>query len=96
MIGAHVPFSRFARSPHLLLIPFPRGALAHRRAQALYRGVVELLVRLAYGLMWSALIAGFALRRGSLSRSGALAALAIGAAIYVGGGGAWFIALLVF
>lgn len=52
--------------------------------------------RVALGLICSASIAGFALRRGSLSRSGAVAALAIGTAIYVGGGGTWFLALLTF
>lgn len=57
---------------------------------------MQLLVALAYGLAWSSLIAWFALRRGSLSRSGAFAAVAIGTSIYAGGGGAWFAALVVF
>ena len=55
-----------------------------------------LLTRVALGLLFSALIAGFALRRGSLSQSGAFAALLIGTSIYVGGGGSWFLALLTF
>jgi len=55
-----------------------------------------LLTRLALGLIFSGLIAAFALRRGSLSRSGAGAALAIGTCIYVGGGDAWFLALVSF
>lgn len=48
------------------------------------------------GLLLSSLVAGFALRRGSLSRSGAWAALAIGTSIFAGGGFAWFCALLTF
>lgn len=48
------------------------------------------------GLVASAAIALFALRRGSLSRSGAWAALAIGTSIYTGGGGVWFLALFAF
>jgi uncharacterized protein (TIGR00297 family) len=55
-----------------------------------------LLTRIALGLVCSALIAGYALRRGSLSQTGALAALLIGTSIYVGGGGSWFLALLTF
>ncbi|MFT3926731.1 MAG: DUF92 domain-containing protein [Myxococcales bacterium] len=55
-----------------------------------------LLTRLALGLCCSALIGGFALRRGSLSKSGAVAALGIGTSIYVGGGGGWFSALVTF
>jgi uncharacterized protein (TIGR00297 family) len=38
----------------------------------------------------------FAWRRGSLSRSGALGAVAIGTSIYAGGGGTWFLALFSF
>lgn len=57
---------------------------------------MDLTIRLGWGLLWSALIAGFALYRGSLSRSGAAAALAIGSAIYLGGGGPWFLSLLTF
>lgn len=54
------------------------------------------LERLLIGLACSAAIGLFALRRGSLSRSGALAALVIGTTIYAGGGGSWFLALLAF
>jgi uncharacterized membrane protein len=57
---------------------------------------MELLFRFALGLLFSACVAGLAVRRGSLSRSGAIAALAIGSSIYVGGEGPWFLALLVF
>jgi uncharacterized protein (TIGR00297 family) len=57
---------------------------------------MELVSRAIVGAALSLLVALFALRRGSLSRSGAAAALAIGTSIYVGGGGAWFAALLTF
>ncbi len=55
-----------------------------------------MLLQLALGIVFSAIIAGIARARGSLDNSGALAALAIGSAIYFGGGPAWFMALLVF
>ena len=55
-----------------------------------------LVVRLAAGLLASGLIAGVALYRRSLSRSGGLAALMVGAAIFAFGGATWFAALLVF
>lgn len=58
--------------------------------------MVELLSRLGLGLVCSGAVALFALRRGSLSRSGAAAALGIGTAIYLGGGARWFLALLAF
>jgi uncharacterized protein (TIGR00297 family) len=58
--------------------------------------VVDLPLRAAFGLLFSFAIAGFAYRRGSLSRSGALAALAIGTTIYLAGAGAWFLGLLTF
>src|SRR5207248_1511948 len=48
------------------------------------------------GLFLSGMIAALAWRRGSLSPSGALAAVATGAIIYVGGGAVWFAALIVF
>jgi uncharacterized protein (TIGR00297 family) len=57
---------------------------------------MELPQRILAGLVASGAIALFALRRGSLSRSGALAALAIGTSIYAGGGGVWFLALFAF
>jgi uncharacterized protein (TIGR00297 family) len=57
---------------------------------------VQLGARLAIGLACSAAIGVFAWRRGSLSRSGARAAVAIGTSIYAGGGGAWFLALFAF
>ncbi|HEX6240191.1 MAG TPA: DUF92 domain-containing protein [Polyangiales bacterium] len=57
---------------------------------------MELWLRLVAGLCASSAIALFAWRRGSLSRSGALAALAIGTSIYAGGGGVWFLALFTF
>lgn len=57
---------------------------------------MDLIARALSGGLLSLLIALFALRRGSLSRSGAGAALAVGTCIYVGGGGAWFAALLTF
>jgi uncharacterized protein (TIGR00297 family) len=57
---------------------------------------MELTNRIAFGLLWSCAIALFALRRGSLSRSGATAAVAVGTSIYAGGGGAWFSALVAF
>ena len=57
---------------------------------------MELSHRILAGLLASSAIALFALRRGSLSRSGALAALAIGTSIYAGGGGVWFSALFAF
>jgi len=52
--------------------------------------------RLAVGVAVSSVVALFAWRRGSLSGSGALAAVAIGAVITVGGGVAWLTALLAF
>ena len=55
-----------------------------------------LLTRLALGLVFSALIALFALRRGSLSASGASGALCVGTLIYLGGGGSWFLVLVTF
>jgi uncharacterized protein (TIGR00297 family) len=57
---------------------------------------VDLATRLALGIVCSSAVALFALRRGSLSRSGAVAALLIGTAIYAGGGTRWFMALLAF
>jgi uncharacterized protein (TIGR00297 family) len=55
-----------------------------------------MLLQLALGIVFSAIVAGIARARGSLDNSGALAAVAIGSAIYFGGGPAWFAALLVF
>lgn len=52
--------------------------------------------RLALGALASALIAGFALKRRSLSRSGAAAALLVGTCIWTGGGGAFFAVLFTF
>lgn len=57
---------------------------------------MPLEVRLALGLVCSAAIGLFAWRRGSLSRSGALAAVAIGTSIFAGGGARWFLALFTF
>lgn len=57
---------------------------------------VDLLSRALLGLLFSLLIAAFSLWRGSLTRSGALAALGIGTAIYLGGGGAFYLCLLTF
>ena len=53
----------------------------------------ELATRIAVGALASAAIAWLARRRGSLSRSGAWAALGIGTVIYAAGGFAWFSAL---
>jgi uncharacterized protein (TIGR00297 family) len=64
--------------------------------QARYTVRVDLAVRVTFGALFSSLIAVVALQRGSLSRSGAAAALAVGTVIYLGGGGAWFAALLTF
>lgn len=52
--------------------------------------------QLAVGILLSALIAGYARRRGSLSGSGAVASVVVGASIYSGGGLRWFAALFVF
>lgn len=57
---------------------------------------VELLIRVLLGMLYSSAIALFAVRRGSLSRSGGWAALAIGTSIYAGGGGVWFLGLFAF
>lgn len=57
---------------------------------------MEVISRLGLGLLFSASVAVFALRRGSLSPSGAVAALIIGSTIYVGGGAPWFLTLLTF
>jgi len=54
------------------------------------------LGQLAVGTLLSGLVAGFARKRGSLSDSGAMAALVVGAAIYCSGGPRWFAALLLF
>src|SRR5439155_21605655 len=48
------------------------------------------------GAIASAAIAGCAWWRGSLSRSGAAAATAVGTCIFAGGGAAWFAALVTF
>ncbi len=55
-----------------------------------------LLTRLVWGLSLSALIALFALRRKSLSPSGAWGAVCVGTLIYLGGGGGWFGVLVTF
>jgi uncharacterized protein (TIGR00297 family) len=57
---------------------------------------VQLGARVALGLAFSLAIGLFAWRRGSLSRSGALAAVAIGTSIFAGGGISWFLALVTF
>jgi uncharacterized protein (TIGR00297 family) len=53
-------------------------------------------VQLLVGIAASAVVAGLALLRGALSLSGALAALLVGSAIWAGGGGVWFAALMAF
>lgn len=55
-----------------------------------------MLARFALGFILSSAIAVVAVRRGSLSAAGGGAALFIGTAIYVGGGGAWFATLVTF
>jgi uncharacterized protein (TIGR00297 family) len=60
-----------------------------------YTGAVT-VARFLIGFILSLTIAVVATRRGSLSRSGGAAAVLIGTGIYVGGGGAWFLALVVF
>jgi uncharacterized protein (TIGR00297 family) len=55
-----------------------------------------MLIRFLLGLGLSALIAGVAYCRKSLTRSGALAATAVGTAIFFGGGPWWFLALFTF
>lgn len=57
---------------------------------------MDLPIRIATGLLLSSVIAGVALKRDSLSPSGAAAALVVGTATYLGGGGRWFAALMVF
>lgn len=57
---------------------------------------VDLPLRALLGLLFSLAVAGFAYRRRSLSGSGALAALTIGTASYLAGGGPWFLVLLTF
>jgi uncharacterized protein (TIGR00297 family) len=61
-----------------------------------YIAGVPLEVRLGLGLLCSVAIGLFAWWRGSLSRSGALAAVAIGTSIFLGGGARWFLALFAF
>jgi uncharacterized protein (TIGR00297 family) len=58
--------------------------------------LTSMWVRAVLGIGFSLGIALFALRRGSLSRSGAAAALVIGSVIYLGGGHTWFLALVAF
>jgi uncharacterized protein (TIGR00297 family) len=55
--------------------------------------VRAVVARACIGLLLSAAIAAVAFRRGSLSASGALAAVGVGAVIYLGGGVVWFAAL---
>ena len=57
---------------------------------------MALLTRVTLGLTLSLMIALVAQRRGSLSASGARAAVAIGALIFVGGGPFWFLTLVAF
>lgn len=57
---------------------------------------MQLGARLTIGLVLSLSIALIALRRRSLSRSGAYAAVLIGTVIFVGGGPTWFLALVTF
>jgi uncharacterized protein (TIGR00297 family) len=57
---------------------------------------VNTITRAGLGALLSLFVAFFALHRGSLSKSGAIAAVAIGTLIYLGGGGAWFAVLLAF
>lgn len=57
---------------------------------------MALFCDLLVGVALSAMIARVAWRRGSLTSSGALAALIVGAAIYLGGGLGWYAALLAF
>lgn len=54
------------------------------------------LLRAGISLLASAGIAGFAYRRGSLSRSGAAGALLVGTCIGTGGGAGWFAVLAAF
>jgi uncharacterized protein (TIGR00297 family) len=56
----------------------------------------ELAARFVLGFASSLLIARLAQRRGSLSSSGAVAAVFIGTSIYLGGGAPWFAVLLTF
>lgn len=56
----------------------------------------DLLARAGLSLLGSAAIAGFAYRRGSLSASGAGAALVVGTCIGAGGGAVWFAVLFAF
>lgn len=55
-----------------------------------------MISRILLGATLSLAIAFVALRRGSLTPSGAAAALAIGTGIYAAGGGPWFAALIAF
>jgi uncharacterized protein (TIGR00297 family) len=57
---------------------------------------MSMLTAIVVGMILSGTIAALAWRRGSLSPSGAVAALASGTVIYAGGGAAWFAALIVF
>jgi len=56
----------------------------------------ELLISILLGLLFSAIIAFVALRRGSLSRSGAIGALIVGTLIFGLGGWVWGVVLGVF
>ena len=55
-----------------------------------------MLERLVLGLTLSAIIAAIAYARSSLTGSGALGALGVGTCVYLGGGGTWYAALVVF
>jgi uncharacterized protein (TIGR00297 family) len=53
-------------------------------------------VQLLVGIAASCAVGGFALWRGALSPSGAVAALLVGSAVWAGGGAVWFGALMTF
>lgn len=57
---------------------------------------MEILVKFVIGLAGSAAIAGVAYRKRSLSKSGAVAAVLLGTALYAAGSVAWFGTLIVF
>ena len=57
---------------------------------------MEIIITLAFGLAGSLLIAGMAYRKGSLSKSGAIAAVVLGTTMFAVGSVAWFGTLIIF
>src|SRR5690606_20990293 len=98
--GLHLPERRRVATRRtgraMILFVFPSGGrFSCRIGHFLKKGVVP-LAAIVIGLAGSAVVALYAWRRGSLSRSGAVAAIAVGTILFGAGSPAWFGTLLVF